>query len=66
MQPAASLQNAYNRAQLARYGISFDEAMAQPHFKLCLGRMAEALETKPINVTTPRHACKPHWQDEKG
>lgn len=65
MQPAAtSLQNAYNRAQLARYGISFEQATSEPMFKNCLARMAAALETIK-QPPLPRHACKPHYTDDK-
>jgi hypothetical protein len=62
MQPAQqSLKTAYNRAKLADHGISFDEAMERSEFKICLTRIAEAIE-KPY-VPLPTHACKPHWQD---
>lgn len=59
----ASLQNAYDRAQLARHGISFDEAMAQPMFKTCLTHIAEAIE-KPY-VPLPKHVCINNWQQFK-
>ena len=64
MQPNQhSLVNAYRRTQLARHGISFDAAMAQPMFKNCLSRIAEAIE-KP-HVPLPKHNCANNWQQFK-
>lgn len=63
MQPANQLlKAAYDRVQLAQHGVSFDAALADPMFKTCLGRIAQAIE-KP-NVPLPTHPCAKHWQDK--
>lgn len=59
-----NLANAYRRTQLARHGISFDDAMANPMFKNCLTRVAQAIQ-KP-HVPLPKHTCAKHWQDNWG
>lgn len=58
-----SLLNAYNRAQLARHGISFDAAMAQPMFKTCLTHIAQAIENPYVPL--PKHVCANQWQQFK-
>jgi hypothetical protein len=63
MQPANPLQIAYQRAKLARHGITFDDAMANPMFKTCLGRIAEAI-SRP-HVPLPKHATATKWQPFK-
>jgi FPC/CPF motif-containing protein YcgG len=63
MQPANPLQTAYDRAQLARHGISFERATSEPMFNMCLTRIAAAMD-KPYAPPLPTHACKPHWQDK--
>ena len=63
MQTANSLQIAYDRAQLARHGISFEQALATPMFKTCLTHIAKAIE-KPY-VPLPTHVCINNWQQFK-
>jgi hypothetical protein len=61
MPTTQSLQNAYDRAQLARHGVTFERAMAEPMFKNCLTRLAEVIE-KPY-IPLPTHPSRPHWQE---
>jgi hypothetical protein len=48
------LQNAYNRTKLKQHGISFEWAIEQPIFVMCLTRIAEAMQ-KPY-IPQPKHA----------
>ncbi len=38
--------NAYQKAQLAKHGISLDKALNTPMFAKCLERVADAIESK--------------------
>jgi hypothetical protein len=49
------LKDAYQRAELSRHGITFDDAINNPMFARCLNRIAEALQ-KPY-VPLPKHAA---------
>jgi hypothetical protein len=59
--PAANpLQAAYDRTALQREGISFEAAIADPMFKKCLQRIAQASEhikQPPL----PRRQVKQAW-----
>lgn len=37
-------QTAYQRCKLAQYGISYERAMAEPMFAMCLKHVANGLE----------------------
>lgn len=61
--PAAdtSLKIAYQRAELNRHGISFERAMNERMFKMCLERMATNLE-QIKQPPLPKRACTAKWQ----
>lgn len=48
------LKNAYERTKLKQHGISFESAIEQPMFALCLSRIAKAI-SKPY-IPLPKHA----------
>lgn len=52
------LKTAYNRTALQREGISFDEAMQSPMFKICLQRLAETTDLCTKTTNRPR---QPAW-----
>jgi len=49
------LKAAYDRTKLKQNGISFEWAIEQPIFVMCLSRIAEAI-SKPY-VPLPKHAA---------
>lgn len=53
----AQLKAAYDRTKLKKNGISFEWAIEQPIFVMCLTRIAESMQ-KPY-VPLPKHAVTP-------
>lgn len=65
MPTTAQLKIAYQRTALQREGISFEQAMGDAMFKMCLTRIATLIERKPTHIPLPKHPCNTKWQQFK-